>query len=404
MVGDIRIDPDATTVYYVIPPKTDAILIAGDDTDNTTTTTSSSWTIKPYARTDDASAMALVSEWSVKMVSPAGNDHQHLPNCTQVHDPPGVFFSLGGYSGNHYHGFADVLIPLFVTSRPFDRQVELLVIDTQPWMVNKVKTIMQALSRFVAFSFCHFRYDEVDIDRSKQDGKIHCFSRLVIGLKGRGRKELGISPLETDYTMKDFRQFLRSSYSLRKTRAIKLRIDNDDDGDKKNPMMNNPQLIIISRKGSRAFTNVNEIAGMATKLGYYVKVVEPDDKTMSESAEMMNSCDVVVGVHGAGLTNMVFLPDNAVVVQVIPLALDWSAKIYYEEPTKEMNLRYLQYKIKKEESSLIGRYSPDHVVFTTPWSFKWEEFRSIYMQNQNVTVDLRRFRPTLVKALELLHD
>ncbi|CAI0548930.1 unnamed protein product [Linum tenue] len=326
------------------------------------------------------------------MVSPAGNDHQHLPNCTQVHDPPGVFFSLGGYSGNHYHGFADVLIPLFVTSRPFDRQVELLVIDTQPWMVNKVKTIMQALSRFVAFSFCH-EYDEVDIDRSKQDGKIHCFSRLVIGLKGRGRKELGISPLETDYTMKDFRQFLRSSYSLRKTRAIK-----------KNPMMNNPQLIIISRKGSRAFTNVNEIAGMATKLGYYVKVVEPDDKTMSESAEMMNSCDVVVGVHGAGLTNMVFLPDNAVVVQVIPLALDWSAKIYYEEPTKEMNLRYLQYKIKKEESSLIGRYSPDHVVFTTPWSFKWEEFRSIYMQNQNVTVDLRRFRPTLVKALELLHD
>ncbi|CAI0474013.1 unnamed protein product [Linum tenue] len=382
MVGDIRIDPDATTVYYVIPPKTDAILIAGN-TDNTTTTTSSSWTIKPYARTDDASAMALVSEWSVKMVPPAGNDHQHLPNCTHVHDPPGVFFSLGGYSGNHYHGFADVLIPLFVTSRPFDRQVELLVIDSQPWMVNKVKTIMQALSR----------YDEVDVDRSKQDGKIHCFSRLVIGLKGRGRKELGISPLETDYTMKDFRQFLRISYSLSKTRAIK-----------KNPMMNNPQLLIISRKGSRAFTNVNEIAGMATKLGYYVKVVEPDDNTMSESAEMMNSCDVVVGVHGAGLTNMVFLPDNAVVVQVIPLALDWSAKIYYEEPTKEMNLRYLQYKIKKEESSLIGRYSPDHVVFTTPWSFKWDEFRSIYMQNQNVTVDLRRFRPTLVKALELLHD
>jgi hypothetical protein len=39
---------------------------------------------------------------------------------------------------------------------------------------------------------------------------------------------------------------------------------------------------------------------------------------MPNFARLVNSADVMMGVHGAGLTNMVFLPSRAVLVQVVP--------------------------------------------------------------------------------------
>jgi hypothetical protein len=50
-----------------------------------------------------------------------------------------------------------------------------------------------------------------------------------------------------------------------------------------------------------------------------VRIVEPDNHTdMPNFARLVNSADVMMGVHGAGLTNMVFLPSRAVLVQVVP--------------------------------------------------------------------------------------
>lgn len=40
-------------------------------------------------------------------------------------------------------------------------------------------------------------------------------------------------------------------------------------------------------------------------------------------------------------------------VQVVPLGLDWPSENYYGGPTSEMGLRYLEYKIKPEDNSRI---------------------------------------------------
>ncbi|KAJ6387288.1 hypothetical protein OIU78_017077 [Salix suchowensis] len=165
-----------------------------------------------------------------------------------------------------------------------------------------------------------------------------------------------------------------------------------------------PRLLIISRKRSRAFTNVGDIATLAKKLGYRVVVAEPD-ADLSGFSQIINSCDVVMGVHGAGLTNIVFLPENAVFIQVIPFGgAEWLSRTFFEEPAKAMNIRYLDYKIRVEESTLLQQYPADHVVLRDPSVIGkqgWLAFRSIYFQKQNVTIDVNRFRPTLVKALEL---
>ncbi|CAI0450582.1 unnamed protein product [Linum tenue] len=197
--------------------------------------------------------------------------------------------------------------------------------------------------------------------------------------------------------MKDFKHFLRSAYSLNKTAAIKLQTEDD----KTTTLV--PRLLIISREKTRTFTNTEEIVTMARELGYQVTVTELDSN-VSRSARLANRADVMMGIHGAGLTNMVFLPEDAVVIQVVPFAVDWFATNYFGEPSKGMEVRYLEYKIEREESSLVKQYPPDDVVFTDPSSFRWEEFSPIYMLNQNVTLNVTRFRPVLLEALELLHQ
>ncbi|KAJ6373933.1 hypothetical protein OIU78_029596 [Salix suchowensis] len=341
MKGDIRIDGNSSTAF-IVSSETDIL-----------TAENTSWSIRPYARKEALGEKDFARKWSVK---------------------PETFF----------HAFTDIIIPLYSTARTFNREVQFLITDRKPWWIAKFKTLFEALSR----------YEIIDIDDRHN---VHCFHSLTIGLKGRNNKELSIDSSTSPYSMKDFRKFLRSWYSLEKITAAKIR-----DGDKRKP-----RLLIIPRKRSRSFTNVGEIAQLAESLSYQVIVAEPGPD-VSGFAKIINSCDVLMGVHGAGLTNIVFLPENAILIQVVPFGkVEWASRVSFEDPAKDMNIRYLDYKIKVEESTLIQQYPADHEVLRDPSAIGkqgWVAFRSIYLDKQNVTLDVERFRPTLVKALQLLHQ
>ncbi|XP_065862682.1 alpha-1,3-arabinosyltransferase XAT3-like [Euphorbia lathyris] len=358
MKGDIRINGNISTVFIVSSEQPQ-------------------WRIRPYARNGDFQAMNSVREWSLKPLS-------NPPQCSLTYNTSAILFSLGGYSGNHFHLFTDVILPLYSTARRFNGSVQLLVTDNKPWLLSKFRTILNALSKF----------DIIDADRSTAG--ILCFNSITVGLKRQSNRELSVDPIP----MKDFRQFLRSSYSLKKTRALKIISMT------RSRSRSRPRLLIISRKRSRAFTNVDSIAKMAKTLGFKVVVHEPD-ADVTTSAKVMNSCDVVLGVHGAGLTNILFLPENAILIQVVPFGgAEWVSKRYFEEPSKDMNIRYLEYKISIDESSLVQQYPSDDVVLRDPYAIQkqgWMVFKSIYFDNQNISLHLNRFRPTLFKALELLH-
>ncbi|XWS50782.1 hypothetical protein CRYUN_Cryun12cG0118300 [Craigia yunnanensis] len=368
MNGDIMIDGKSSTVFMAASSQA-ATLVEN-----------SSWIIRPYARKGDEEAENRVTKWSVK----SGVDGYAVPQCEQNHRVPAIIFSLGGYAGNNFHDYTDIVIPLYLTSRQFDGEVKFLITNKNPLWINKFQNVLQKLSR----------YELIDIDKEEN---VHCFTSLIIGLK-RNPKELRIDPSKSPYSMKDFRQFLRSVYSLKKDTAIKM----GDNGGKRRP-----QLLILSRKRTRAFTNTNDIARMATRLGYKVVVAETESN-VARVAEIVNSCDVMMGVHGAGLTNMVFLPENAILIQVVPIGgFEWLARTDFEEPSKDMNLRYLEYKIKTEESTLIQQYPADHEVLTNPSSIEkqgWYAFKSVYLEKQNINLDVNRFRTILLKALELLHQ
>ncbi|KAK4486619.1 hypothetical protein RD792_006872 [Penstemon davidsonii] len=163
-------------------------------------------------------------------------------------------------------------------------------------------------------------------------------------------------------------------------------------------------MLLISRKKTRCLKNEGDVANMARMLGFDV-VVEELGSNVSSVAQFVNSFDVMMGVHGAGLTNMVFLPDNAIVIQIIPFALDFPSDVFFEFPAKDMKLRYLGYKVSLNESSLLKKYPPDSEVFRDPHAILMKggiHSYKIYFSNQEVNLDLARFKATLLNALELV--
>ncbi|XP_027921181.1 alpha-1,3-arabinosyltransferase XAT2-like isoform X1 [Vigna unguiculata] len=366
--GDIRIQGKSSTVYIA-------------SSEATTLEKNMSRSLKPYARRDDVDAMILVREWTLKAENVV---NQKVPECTQNHSIPAVLFSTGGYTGNHFHEFTDIVIPLFLTARKFNGEVQFIIADKRPWWISKHKPFLKKLSH----------YEIMDMD---EDEGVHCFPSVNVGLK-RYHKELSIDPQKYSYSMKDFRAFLRSSYALKRFQAIKIR----------NGQHRKPRLMILSRKRSRSFINTDEIEKMAKSFGFDV-IVKEAGKSMWGFAHVVNSCDVLLGVHGAGLTNILFLPENAVFIQVVPYggyALDWLATNDFGKPSKDMNIKYLEYKISLEESTLVEQYPLDHMFLKDPpliGKIGWQEFKSVYLDKQNVKLDVHRFKPTLQRALELLH-
>ncbi|GJW24285.1 alpha-1,3-arabinosyltransferase XAT2 [Tanacetum coccineum] len=317
--------------------------------------------------------MEGITNFTIKSIQEAAQD---MPKCTKTHNVTAIVFSVGGYAGNNFHAFTDVIIPLYETSRVFNREVKFLVANKRSRWTSKFQEVLDKLSR----------YKIIDIDQEKE---VHCFPSMIVGLRKEEKKELHME------TIKDFTDFLRSTYSLKRLTATNLT----------NSTTKKPRLLIVSRQKTRTFTNEKDVVRTAQGLGFEVIVTEMN-ANLTQVSRLVNSCDVMMGVHGAGLTNMVFLPENGVLIQVVPWGkMDWLANTYFREPSKAIGLKYLEYKINVEESSLIKQYPLNHQVFLDPFSVQkkgWDAYKSIYLDNQNINVNVTRLKKTLSRALELL--
>ncbi|KAH7859704.1 hypothetical protein Vadar_004563 [Vaccinium darrowii] len=329
-------------------------------------------TISPYARKDDKVAMDFVSPVQVLQ----GNI-TFPPACRYNHKVPAVVFSSGGFAENIFHEFNELMIPLFLTSRGFQAHLRFVVTDYRPSFVDKFNKILSHLSSY-------------EVINPAADGTVHCFPAAVVGLHYHDNLAVNTTDIPEGYSMLDFRQFLRESFNLK----IQYLSQTEK-----------PVLILISRPKTRTFLNEDQMVTMMKELGFRVVIAKPDMMAnLDKFAEVVNSGSVLVGAHGAGLTNEIFLPEGAVMVQVVGLALEWPSTNYYGGPGTEMGLHYLEYKIEPEESSLISLYGRDHPVITDPASIASQGYRvvrDVYLIKQNFTINISRFRNTLVKALEL---
>ncbi|KAJ3699252.1 hypothetical protein LUZ61_002957 [Rhynchospora tenuis] len=341
------------------------------------------WTIKPYTRKFDSYVMQNVRAVTIKPLYTS----IEASKCNIYHNITAVVFSKGIYAGkNFFHDFSDVLVPLFITARQFEGEVQILMADLQPIWVKKHKKFFDQISN----------YEIIDFNKENQ---VHCYPRAIVGLYSH--KDCSVDPSRTpnNYSMVDFARLMRRAYSLEREFATNL-----VEGSKKKP-----RLLIIARNHTRKLINIGEVVALGEELGFDVAVNESSPHTNVEDfARMVNSFDVMIGVHGAGLTNEVFLPTSAVVIQIVPFGnLKWMAYGYFAVGASDMMLRYMHYCISEEESTLIDLYPRDHAVFRDPDFFHkqgWSAMGRIYLDQQNVKLNITRFKPVMTRALYLLSD
>ncbi|KAK1619400.1 hypothetical protein QYE76_024917 [Lolium multiflorum] len=342
------------------------------------------WRVKPYCRKHDAFAQSHVKEWTLRPLSSDGAAPP--PQCTVNSSATAFVMSTGGFTGNLFHDYTDVLIPAFITAHRFAGEVQFLVSSFKSWWTNRYLQIFQQLSK----------HEVIDIDN---DDEVRCFRNVVVG--PTFHKELGIdaSKAPPGSSMVDFRAMLRGAFGLERATA-------EPSGDRWD-IRRRPRLLIIARRSSRAFLNERAMADMAMSLGFDVRVGEPDiTSDVSKFARLVNSADVMVGVHGAGLTNMVFLPAGAVLIQVVPYGgLEWLARSTFQEPSADMQIHYMEYMIQLDETTLSEQYPKDHPVLRDPNSIHkqgWNALKTVYLDKQNVRPHLGRLKITFLEALKLL--
>lgn len=339
--------------------------------------------IKPYTRKWEASIMDTIGELSLisKNGNPGTNHH-----CDVKHEVPAVVFSTGGYTGNVYHEFNDGIVPLFITSQHFNKKVVFVILEYHNWWMLKYKDILAQLSDYPLIDF-------------SGDRRTHCFPEAIVGLRIHDELTVDSSLMSGKKSIFDFRNLIDQAFT---PRVRFLEAQEKGRRLQERGKRRRPKLVILSRDGSRSITNENSIIQIAKKIGFRVQVLQPRSKT--ELAKMymaLNSSDVMIGVHGAALTHFMFMRPGSVFIQVVPLGTDWAAETYYGDPAKKLDLNYIGYKILHRESSLSFKYDKDDPIIKNPRSVTkkgWQYTKEIYLEGQNVRLDMKRFQKHLVEA------
>ncbi|KAK3160165.1 hypothetical protein QOZ80_1BG0056060 [Eleusine coracana subsp. coracana] len=373
--GDVRLDANASSFIVVTDP---------------TTTSSSGPTewhrVRPYPRKGDETCMGRITSLTVRRSSTTTNNNP--PRCTATHASPAVAFATGGYTGNIFHDFSDVLVPLFNTVKRYDGDVQLVMANVASWWLVKYDRLLRSLSR----------HPVIDLAKAGANGEVHCFPRAVVGL--RAHRELIIEPGRSadGLATPDFTRFVRRALGLPRDAPTPLGATTKN---------KRPRLLIISRRRTRLLLNLAAVVRAAEEVGFEAVVNESDvGNDIAQVGALINSCDAMVGVHGAGLTNMMFLPPGATLVQIVPWGgLQWMARADYGDPAQAMGLNYIQYEVGVEESTLKDKYPRDHQIFTDPTGMHKKGFgfiRQTLMDGQDINVDLGRFREVLIQVLNNL--
>ncbi|CAN4122116.1 unnamed protein product [Withania somnifera] len=314
--------------------------------------------IKPYPRKWENFTMGQIKEFTLT-TSPIA------PSCLIHHKAQALVFSVGGYTGNFFHDINDGFIPLFITVNSlFPNQDFILVISKlEDWWAQKYKDLLLSFSK----------YPIIDID--KEINVTHCFPKVTLGLMSHGFMNIDPKLIPTSKTLIDFHNFLSTTYGAASasTRFGKSRCEI-----------------------GRPIPNQNKVKLIAEQIGFEVIFFEPRKNTsLHESFGLIHST----------LTHALFLRPSSIFIQIIPIGAEGVSDICFGKLARDMNLVYEEYKIGVEESSLIEKFGKENnLVLQNPRALQgkgWsQEIMDIYLREQNINLDINRFRIYLEKAYQ----
>lgn len=380
--GDVRTDPSTSSVLLYNAPRG-----------------SSPEKVRPYTRKFEGSIMSTIDEVTILPVAgpynasaSAGGGGTLRRRCDVRHPRgvPAVVFSTGGYTGNVYHEFSDGLIPLFITAQRFAGEVVFVVLEYHYWWLGRYGAVLERLTNYKVVDF---RYDR----------RVHCFDEMIVGLRIHG--ELVVDPKLTPNgkSIKDFQALLHQGYSRAASSSASPPVPLPlAPPSRPCPRPAKPKLLIFIRKQNRVLLNLPHVVTACRRAGFAPHVMNLRRQTPLPAIHAaLASADAMVAVHGAAVTHFLFMRPGSVLLQIVPVGLDWAADAFYGKPAQQLGLEYLEYKVAPEESSLAAEYGLNSTVVRDPSvisSRGWWEMKKVYMDRQNVTVNIKRFGELLKAA------
>jgi capsular polysaccharide biosynthesis protein len=76
------------------------------------------------------------------------------------------------------------------------------------------------------------------------------------------------------------------------------------------------QKYYLSRNNTikRSISNEEELINELKKFGF--KIIHTENKTLEEQIQIFSECEILVSPHGAGMTNMLFMPKGSKIIEI----------------------------------------------------------------------------------------
>ena len=117
------------------------------------------------------------------------------------------------------------------------------------------------------------------------------------------------------------------------------------------PPSTHVKIGIISRRVKRFILNEYDLVDIAQDMGYECVLLPLERMTIYEQMKEFRTLDVLVGIHGSGLDNVIFLHPQSVMLQLMPYSNQHRAS--FVDSTRRANVIYKEWNAKDREKSVF---------------------------------------------------
>lgn len=164
-------------------------------------------------------------------------------------------------------------------------------------------------------------------------------------------------------------------------------------------------ITVCLRRPPRQLLNPKRVVSFIESMSLGLEVVSAvfEDMSFLEQLNLISKTAVLVSVHGAGLTNSIFLPSGAAVLEISPFRFNYNL---YERIAVNSGLLYVRYVASFDEMDYINSKVPDFASVAKQLTNR--QCNNINPQcleiarDVNIRIDVKRFRSYLEAALDVI--
>lgn len=170
------------------------------------------------------------------------------------------------------------------------------------------------------------------------------------------------------------------------------------------PRPTKPKVGIISRRHKRFLLNEEQIAEVSSSLGIETVVLTMEDLTLYEQVRELLQITILFGIHGSGLINSLYMPQNSVIVQLMPYKV-FGGPTFFAGPAKSYGVNYREW-TNTDRSKTVPHWhflSPNvdrEALFQKGSGSQGQEFFTFWI-NQDTVMNVNEFRNLLRDMLEV---